>query len=145
MIRQFSRSLKLQNILKTIKSDPFRYSDEEIITHVDKYLPSYNCEGAARGYFSIISHICYYRSDLEKQLMKLAVKPLYYLGISDPDSQIKWVQSYVKERKIFGKNYKYYTTRQGRKWIINELKFKHELIENIIKAIDFEDSVEDSL
>ncbi|MEK3724015.1 hypothetical protein [Paenibacillus sp. FSL H8-0034] len=141
MIRQFSRSLELQNILKTIKTDPFSYSDEEIITQVDNYLPSYNCEGAARGYFSIISHICYYRSDLDKPLMKLAVKPLYYLGISDPDSQIKWVQSYVKERKIFEKNYEYYTSRQGRKWIVNELKFKHELIGNIIKEIDLEDSL----
>lgn len=144
MIEQFSRSSKLQNILKVIKKEPFRYSDDEIITNVDKFLPSYNCEGAALGYFSIISHLCYYRPDLEKQLMKIAIKPLYYLGITDAENEIKWVQSYINKKSIFNKNYLYYTSRQGRMWIMNELKDKYELVTNIIKEIEFENNDENT-
>lgn len=105
-------------------------------------MPSYNCEGAALGYFSIISHLCYYRPDLEKPLIKIAIKPLYYLGITDVENEIKWVQSYVREKSILNKNYLYYTSKQGRKWIISELKDKCELVSNIIKEIEFEDNDE---
>lgn len=104
MIHQFSRSPELQDILGNIHKEKFQHTDEEIIMHVDNFLPSYNCEGAALGYFSIIAHICYYRSDLERALMKIAIKPLFYLGISDPENEIKWVQAYVKKKRISQKN-----------------------------------------
>ena len=78
MIGQFSTSPELQNVLKIIRKEPFRYTDDEIIIRVDKFFPSYNCEGAALGYFSIISHLCYFGPDLEKPLIKIAIKPLYY-------------------------------------------------------------------
>ncbi|ADM71153.1 hypothetical protein GMA19_03348 [Paenibacillus polymyxa E681] len=139
MINQFSRSPKLRDILNVIETVPTQYSDEEIILYVDKFLPSYNCEGAAIGYFSIISHLCYYRPDLESQLIKIALKPLYYLGIEHPDSAIKWIKTYVKEKN----DNDYYTSKQGRTWITNHLKDKHELITRIFKEIDFEDNAED--
>ncbi|MEC0225810.1 hypothetical protein [Paenibacillus alba] len=143
MIHQFSRSPNLQNIIRNIHKEKPQYSDEEIILHVDNFLPSYNCEGAALGYFSIIAHICYYRSDLEKALMKIAVKPLYYLGISDPENGIKWVDAYVTSKKRFQKNNMYFTSKQGEYWIQNSLIFKHELIASILNEINFEDNVGD--
>ncbi|WP_438449467.1 hypothetical protein [Gorillibacterium sp. sgz5001074] len=143
MIIQFSRSPQLQDILKNIEKYPFKFSNEEIISQVDQFLPSYNCEGAALGYFSIISHLCYFRSDLEKPLMKIAVKPLYYLGIIDPESEILWVQSYVKKKSIIRKNNLYYTSSEGEIWIQNQLKFKQDLIKEIIQEIITEDSIEE--
>ncbi|MBH5317510.1 hypothetical protein I6N90_06730 [Paenibacillus sp. GSMTC-2017] len=145
MIEQFSNSPELQGILKAIQRDPYRFTDEQIINHVDKFLPSYNCEGAALGYFSIISHLCYYRNDLEKPLLKIAIKPLYYLGISDAENQIKWVQSYVNTRSIFRKNDLYYTSWQGKRWIMNALKDKSELVSKIIREIECEDDDEELL
>lgn len=138
MINQFSRSQKLQDILSIIETEPLKYSNEEIIQCVDKFLPSYNCEGAAIGYFSIISHLCYYRPELEIPLMKIALKPLYYLGIEDPNFAIKWVQNYVLEIN----NNDYYTSRQGRIWIVDQLKNKYEIIVRIFEEIDFEDNAE---
>ncbi|WP_339158315.1 hypothetical protein MKX50_02440 [Paenibacillus sp. FSL W8-0186] len=138
MINQFSKSQKLQSILSIIEAEPTFYSDEEIIQCVDKFLPSYNCQGAATGYFSIISHLCYYRPDLEIPLMKIALKPLYYLGIEDPGIAIKWVQAYVSEMN----NNDYYTSKQGRTWITSHLKNKIGIIPRIFKEIELEDNVE---
>lgn len=33
------------------------------------------------------SHLCYYRPDLEKPLIKIAIKPLFYLGITDVENE----------------------------------------------------------
>lgn len=143
LIDQFSRSPKLQDVLRHIEKTPFKLSGEEIITTVDQFLPSYNCEGAAIGYFSIISHICYFRSDLEKPLMRIAIRPLYYLGIVDPENEILWVKSFVKKKRIFGKNGLYYTSSKGEKWIQHQLKFKQELIEEIIQEIILEDNLDE--
>jgi hypothetical protein len=144
IIHQFSRSPQLQDILKSVDKDPYKYSYEEIITTVDQFLPSQNCEGAALGYFSIISHICYFRSDLEKPLMKIAIKPLYYLGLTDPENEIKWVQSYVKKKSLFQNNY-YFTSKQGENWIQNEFITKLDTVEAIIKEIVIEDSIENEM
>ncbi|MCF7755060.1 hypothetical protein KQ941_11455 [Paenibacillus xylanexedens] len=138
MINQFSRSQKLQSILSLVETEPFKYSKEEITQGVDEFLPSYNCEGAAVGYFSIISHLCYYRSDLEIPLMKIALKALYYLGIEDPRIAVKWIQEYVCEINETD----YYTSKQGRVWIENRLKNKGEIIANIFEEIEAEDNAE---
>ncbi|MGX1827284.1 hypothetical protein ACWIE6_03485 [Paenibacillus taichungensis] len=138
MIAQFSGSPKLQDILKIIEIEPENYSDIEIVQCVTKFLPSYNGEGAAKGYFSIISHLCYYRPDLEFPLMKVALRPLYYLGMEDPDSVIEWVQFYVSD---INTNY-YYTSKQGNAWIKESLKSKRDIIAAIFKEIDFEDNTE---
>lgn len=45
MIEQFSRSGKLQILLKTIGTDPKKYLDEEIVQYVDRFQPSQNCKG----------------------------------------------------------------------------------------------------
>jgi hypothetical protein len=138
MIDQFSSSPKLQAILSIIEIEPLKYSSEEIIQCVDKFLPSYNCERAAKGYFSIISHLCFYRPDLEVRLMKIALKPLFYLGIEDPNFAIKWAQSYVCEKN----SNDYYTSKQGRNWIEDQLKDKSEIIAKIFEEIDLEDNAE---
>ncbi|MNW48612.1 hypothetical protein D3C74_259840 [compost metagenome] len=137
MIEQFSRSEKLQDILKTIGIEPTKYSDKEIVQCVSEFLPSQNCEGAARGYFSIISHLCYYRTDLEPPLMKVALRPLYYLGIEDGSHAIKWIQFYVSNMSIY-----YYTSKQGDIWIKQTLDNKQNIIEEIFKEIEQEDDVE---
>ncbi|WP_270168578.1 hypothetical protein [Paenibacillus sp. SYP-B4298] len=138
MIDQFFRSPKLQDILSIIETEPLKYSNQEIIQCVDKFLPSYNCEGSAKGYFCIISHLCYYRPDLEVRLMKIALKPLFYLGIEDPNLAIKWAQSYVCEKN----SNDYYTSKQGRNWIEYHLKNKSEIIASIFEEIDLENNAE---
>ncbi|MBY0117979.1 hypothetical protein [Paenibacillus xylanexedens] len=137
MIEQFSRSGKLQILLKTIGTDPKKYLDEEIIQYVERFQPSQNCEGATKGYFSIISHICYYRPDLEHPLMKIALRPLYYLGVENASDAIKWVQFYVSDIS----NY-YYTSKQGDVWIKESLNSKQNIAEKIFKEIDQEDNAE---
>lgn len=52
------------------------------------------------------------------------------------------IQLYVREKSFFIKNYLYYTSRQGRKWIMSELKDKFKLISNVIKEIELEDNDE---
>lgn len=76
--------------------------------------------------------------------MKVATKPLLYLGINDAENIIKWVQSYVHEKSIMKRNNLYYTSRQGRRWIMNGLKDKYVLITNIIKEIEIEENNEDA-
>jgi|GEM_PF-4029833 len=137
MIEQFARSKKLQDLLKVIEIEPRKYLDKEIIHCVEEFQPSQNCEGATRGYFSIISHLCYYRPDLEHQLMKIALKPLYYLGIEDTSDAVKWIQFYVSDKS----NY-YYTSKQGDIWIKEALINKQSIIEKIFKEIDQEDNAE---
>ncbi|NOU90565.1 hypothetical protein GC102_33240 [Paenibacillus sp. LMG 31460] len=142
MINQFSRDPELQTILKSFEKNPFQFTDEEIVSHVDGFLPSYSCDGAACGYFSIIAHICYFRPDLIRQLMKIATKPVFYYGISDPNHAIRWVQYKVKRKNIFGNNIEYYTTKQGKLWIDTELIKTSNLIANLIEEIKREDNIE---
>jgi hypothetical protein len=73
--------------------------------------------------------------------MKIAIKPLYYLGITDPENEIKWVQSYVKKKSLFKNNY-FFTSKQGENWIQNEFITKLDTVETIIKEIVIEDSIE---
>ncbi|THF78468.1 hypothetical protein [Cohnella fermenti] len=142
MISQFASDPKLQNLLNSLFTKSDQFKDEEIISQVEGYLPSYSCDDAASGYFSIISHICYFRPDLDRRLMKIAIRPLYYYGITDPQHAISWVSGNVKRKRLIKKNYYYYTSKQGRLWIDHELKNKAnlivELIEEIKKKDDFE-------
>lgn len=112
------RKPKLQDILKIIEIGPENYSDVEIIQCVAKLLPSYNGDGAA--------------PDLEFPLMKVALRPLYYLGIENPDLAIEWVQLYVSD---INTNY-YYTSKQGNAWFKESLKSKRDIIAAIFKEIE---------
>jgi len=92
---------RLREICDSVKASPTVITDEEIISAVSHYLPSYNCEAAALSYFAIIAHICYYRSDVEKPLLKIALTPTVYLGIINAVKAIKWVQSNVTQKSFF--------------------------------------------
>lgn len=69
---------------------------------------------------------------------KIALKPLFYFGIEDPNLAIKWTQSYVCEKNSSD----YYTSKQGRDWIENCLVNKSEIIAGIFEEIDIEDNAE---
>ncbi|MNW69622.1 hypothetical protein D3C74_486720 [compost metagenome] len=69
--------------------------------------------------------------------MKIALRPLYYLGVEDPSVAIKWVQFYVSDTSD-----NYYTSKQGDIWIKESLNSKQNIVEKIFKEIDLEDNVE---
>ena len=74
-------------------------SDTEIIYEVEHYMPSQSCSGAALGYLQIVTHICYFKEHLQKPLLKIAIRPIIYLGINDYKKVMKYItEDYLRRR-----------------------------------------------
>ncbi|MCD9024959.1 hypothetical protein [Cohnella silvisoli] len=138
MINQIS-DLKLREVLNTVVTSPHQFENDEIISAVSNYTPSHSCNSAALRYVAIIAHIAFFREDLERSLLKIAVRPLYYYGISDPKAAVGWIQNNIKVTNIFSRQGDYVTTKFGKKWIENNLVKKQEMIGEIINEIIKED------
>jgi hypothetical protein len=105
-------SISKEEILKEVK-----YFDENLRT---------NCSAAAEANFSLISSICYFRNDLDIELLKFALRPLYYLGIEESDDVVKWVDQFLSKKNSYC-----CPTPYGIKWLENLITRK-EIIKQII-------------
>jgi hypothetical protein len=105
-------------------------SDEEIIEKFETWIPSYNAEGAAEGYFSFISSISFHKPQLIPILLRKAVEPLYFLGIESVEEVLKWAEIYLKNSNAI-----YKPSVDGQKWLNNDLSKYREQISEILREI----------
>lgn len=66
-------------------------------------------------------------------LMKIALRPLYDLGIEEANDAVEWVRYYVSDRSDY-----YYTSKQGALWIRESWINKQKSVEKIFREIDQE-------
>lgn len=89
-----------------------------------------NCESAAKTLLPLAAFICLYRRDLEKEMLRLAIEPLYQLGIEKSEDVIGWVEKFISTKENhFG------ITKEAEQWLLNDFPKKKELIEFIINEL----------
>ncbi|WP_438449468.1 hypothetical protein [Gorillibacterium sp. sgz5001074] len=126
--------ITIDRVLKS--KDLLNLTDEELISLVEQYVPSQGCSGAAYGYLQIVSHICYFREHLQSKLMKIAIRPIIYLGINDH----KEVLGFITGEYLIEKTYKP-ATEFGRDWIIGKLQLNETLLKDIFEEIVIEENI----
>lgn len=90
----------IYNLLGSIKADSCEIEDNEIVKMVENWTPSYNCEAAADGFLKVIPLIISVRPNIERALLKIAIRPMFYMGITETKQVSAWVESFLKnERK----------------------------------------------
>ncbi|MFF0830495.1 hypothetical protein ACFYU8_26830 [Brevibacillus sp. NPDC003359] len=89
-----TKSDEIMTLIYSIESHTCTASDQEIIQKVYSWIPSYTCPTAAEGYFMVISTVLHFRPQLEEDLLKKAIEPLYYLGLDNAQDILSWIKQY---------------------------------------------------
>ena len=76
-------------------------SNEKIYHHVRSATVSYNCEQAAKDYFEMIAPLCHDKEDIAHSLLRLAIRPVFYLGITDSDGMFSYIEFINKNKHSF--------------------------------------------
>jgi hypothetical protein len=124
----------IDRILKS--KDLLNLKDEELVSLVEQYIPSQGCSGAAYGYLQIVSHICYFREHLQRTLMKIAMRPIIYLGISDYTKVLGFITGEYLDEKTYRP-----ATEYGRDWIMGKLQENITLLKDIFEEIIIEENI----
>lgn len=120
--------LDVLDMIEKIKNNTNQLSDEEIVLNVRLFIPSYNCNAAAMGYFSIIPSISLQKPQLKEELIKIALLPLYYEGLETYEQMRKWIEWYAKQEDYYAAG------KEEKEWLLEEFKNK-ELIESLLNEI----------
>ncbi|MCD1259686.1 hypothetical protein B5M42_012665 [Paenibacillus athensensis] len=83
-------------LLDDVQSGCCRLTDEEIVEMVGQWVPSHNCEDAAGGFLQVVPVLIADRPHLERVLLKIAIRPMFYLGIVKAGQVFAWVDGFVK-------------------------------------------------
>jgi hypothetical protein len=76
-------------------------SDEDLYHNVRLSQVSSNCEFAAIDYFKIVSSLCPSKPEIAHSIMRIAIRPLFYLGICEPRQMTMVIEKINKGRKKF--------------------------------------------
>ncbi|MFF2529973.1 hypothetical protein ACFVS2_13830 [Brevibacillus sp. NPDC058079] len=85
---------EIMTLIYSIESHTCTASDQEIIQKIHSWIPSYTCPTAAEGYFMVVSTVLHFRPQLEEELLKIAIEPLYYWGLDNAQDILSWIKQY---------------------------------------------------
>lgn len=106
---------EIADLIRSIQNGTNTLNDEEVIIKVGRYIPSYNCEWAAHGFFEISSTICPIRPNLTHDLFIITLRPLYYIGIEESSLVQTWVKGLLESRA-------HSFNKEQMEWIQNRIK-----------------------
>ncbi|MEK8128486.1 hypothetical protein WMW72_11270 [Paenibacillus filicis] len=118
----------MELIQRRIEDGDTSLVDSDIIEVFLAWLPSYNCETAAEGYFSFLTSIADYRPQLIEPLLKKAIEPVYFLGYDSSEGIINWVTYFADCADGV-----YKPSESGKLWLTQELPNYKEFIERCLK------------
>lgn len=78
-------------------------ADKFLYKEIARLIPSQNCEYAGILYCEIIAKIYHKRPDIVHSILRVAVRPIFYLGYSDSDTIILWLEYKLDKTKIIQK------------------------------------------
>jgi hypothetical protein len=84
-------------LLHITKAGYCELEDNQIIEMVENWIPSYNCEDAANG--EVIPLIISARPHLEQAFLKITIRPMYSMGISESKQVFRWVDIFLKDER----------------------------------------------
>ncbi|GMX65994.1 hypothetical protein Elgi_52650 [Paenibacillus elgii] len=114
---------EMERIQRRIEDGDTSMADADLVEKFISWVPSYNCESAAAGYFSFLSSIATYKPTLIEPLLKKAIEPVYYLGYENSEEILSWAASFAKAR-----NAMYVPPELGKVWLCEELPNYKEFI-----------------
>ncbi|WP_409341969.1 hypothetical protein [Paenibacillus sp. MBLB4367] len=117
----------MELIQRRIEDGDTSLVDGDIIENFLAWLPSYNCETAAEGYFSFLSSIAKYKPKLVESLLKKAIEPVCFLGFERSEGIIRWATYFAESADAV-----YKPSESGKLWLTQELPNYKELIEKCL-------------
>jgi len=76
-------------------------SNEKTYHRVRLATVSGNCEDAAIDYFKLVAPICPDKGDIAHSLMRLAMRPIFYLGVGEVRSMFAYIEYVNRSRPSF--------------------------------------------
>lgn len=114
---------EMERIQRRIEDGDTSMADADLVEKFISWIPSYNCESAAAGYFSFLSSIATYKPTLIEPLLKKAIEPVYYLGYESSEEILNWVAYFAKLQ-----NTMYVPSEIGKVWLREELPNYKEFV-----------------
>ena len=76
-------------------------SVDELHNRIRLLKVSYNCVSAAEDYFEVIAPICLIREDIAHSLLRMAMRPVFYLGIVKLDAMLIEIEYLTRDNPPF--------------------------------------------
>jgi hypothetical protein len=105
-------------LLKILNFNTSEEDAEKLVTELNRVQYASNTTRFFFFYFPIVSHILYYKPELEKVLLKFIVGPKFADGITETDEMIAIL---VRTINLKLEESNTYLTKEGKVWMINEL------------------------
>ncbi|WP_088831983.1 hypothetical protein [Paenibacillus tyrfis] len=118
---------EMEQIQRGIEDGDTSMVDADLVEKFISWIPSYNCESAAEGYFSFLSSIAKYKLTLIEPLLKKAIEPVYYLGYENSEEILNWAAYFAQLQ-----NAMYVPSELGKVWLCKELPIYKEYIEKCL-------------
>ncbi|OPH49675.1 hypothetical protein BC351_36795 [Paenibacillus ferrarius] len=119
-------------LLNSIKDGSCDLEDNRIVEMIGNWIPSYNCEAAANGFLEVVPEVILARQHLKRALLKIAIRPMFYMGISESKQVFTWINHFLNERNSL--------SEECVAWLRNDLvESKAVLITDILKEIQEEE------
>ncbi|CAN7726967.1 hypothetical protein [Paenibacillus sp. LjRoot56] len=124
---------QINTLLNSIKDGSCDLEDNRIVEMIGNWIPSYNCEAAADGFLEVVPEVILARQHLERALLKIVVRPMFYMGISESKQVFAWINHFLNgERNSL--------SEECMAWLRNDLvELKAVLITDILKEIQEEE------
>lgn len=124
---------QIDTLLDSIKDGSCDLEDNQIVALIGNWIPSYNCVGAADGFLEVIPEVILARRNLERALLKIAIRPMYYMGISESKQVFAWINHFLNNERNS-------PSEEGKEWLRNELiESKVVLVTDILKEVQEEE------
>ncbi|MDR6880432.1 hypothetical protein [Bacillus sp. 3255] len=125
--------IQIDKLLDSIKDASCNLEDDQIVEMIGNWIPSYNCEGAANGFLEIVPVVVHARPRLERALLKIAIRPMFYMGISESKQVFAWINHFLSDERNG-------PSEECVAWLKNELiESKAVLIMDLLKEIEVEE------
>ena len=89
-----------------------------------------NCDAAAEALFAAVAPLCAVRPHLAPQLLRLPVRPLYYLGLDDAEHCVQWLTAYLQRAEHYVPLHE-----TGRRWLSDVLLARPDLLHDALNAV----------
>ena len=118
-------------LLKKLNFDTSDEDSEELLTAFNKIQYGSNTNSFFYFYLPIVTHILYYKSYFEKEILKYLIGPNFANGTTETSEMIPLIIGAMNFKLRENANY---LTEESKEWIINELPKLEEQVEREIKV-----------
>lgn len=113
-------------------------SEQEIYKKILSYnnLLRTNCENASMNLYVIISNVCYFKNVIIPSLVRIFIRPLYYLGLGKSQDILNWIEWFITDKIVQN----YTSTIKGininaLKWFFECLNTDNTYIEEALREL----------